>query len=75
MLPSFSTMTIVPVSAMPKLTPLMPTSAEANRSRSVSRAVLVSSPMSSVGGIPSSVVKSCATCRFVLCIAGAMMCE
>ena len=40
MLPSFSTITIVPVSAIPKLTPLMPTSAAAKRSRSVARAVL-----------------------------------
>ena len=66
MLPSFSTMTIVPVSEMPKLTPLIPTSAAAKRSRKAARAVAVNCATSSVGGVPNVDVNSSATCFFDL---------
>ena len=39
-MPSFSVMEIMPVSATPKLTPLMPTSAVRKTSRSAARAAL-----------------------------------
>jgi hypothetical protein len=72
-LPSFSRIKIVPVSATPKLTPLMPTSAAAKRSRRTLRAVPVKTSTSSVGAMPSLAENNSAICFLDLCIAGTTM--
>ena len=75
MLPSFSSSTIVPVSATARFTPLRPMSARTNSSRSRRRASRVSASTSSVGRVPSLSAKSRATSPRDMCRAGAMMCD
>ena len=65
-LPSLVTSAIVPVSATPKLTPVMPMSASRNFWRSVRRAVLHSSSTSSEGRVFSFSAKISDTWRRLL---------
>ncbi len=74
-LPSLVTSTMVPVSATPKLAPVIPRSACRNFSRSSARAIRVSTSGSGTVSRLSSRANSSATCPFVLWMAGAMMCE
>ena len=72
-LPSFSVMETMPVSAMAKLAPVMPTSAVMYFSRRARRAIMVSSSGLSVLALPRCFSKrSLMSCR-VRCIAGKTM--
>jgi hypothetical protein len=66
---------MVPVSATPKLTPEMPTSASAKLRRRMRRAAPVSTATSSVGSMPTFSANSSAICRFDLWMAGTTMCD
>ena len=76
-LPSLVTMTDVPVSAMRKFAPVIPTSAARNLERRIPRASFTSSRGSSRLRLGSRCVcslrKSASTCALVRCTAGAMM--
>ena len=78
-LPSLVTMIEVPVSAIRKFAPVMPTSAARNRSRRITRAsvskVCGSTSWRSTGRCVCTRRKSASICSWVRCTAGMMMCE
>ena len=71
--PSFSVMDTMPVSAMAKLAPVIPTSAWMYFLRRARRAIMVNSSGSRVGALPSSRSKRSLISSRVRCMAGKTM--